>query len=179
MKLRDEPLLVLKYLKRRMIVTIMGSLVLLPMFFYGLFGHASRSTFELIMVQSSALIFISVAIPALIDMLLFGEKRLYKDRIVKVWKLIGARELKLAEVGLRCQNIMGVRKKGFFKQGRNPYWGWIPAMFRLTGISYSEMYADQGRVRRLNCLLAELSGRKIEEFEQTATIEKLIKGGQK
>jgi hypothetical protein len=56
------------------------------MFLYGLFVHDSRSTFELIMVKSGALIFLFVAIPALIDMLLLREIRLYKDRIVKAWK---------------------------------------------------------------------------------------------
>jgi hypothetical protein len=85
--------------------------------------------------------------------------------------------VKLAEVGLRCQNMMDVGKKGVFKQGRNQYWGWIPSMFLVTGIRYNEAFADQEKVKRPNSLLAELSGRKIEEFQQTGTMERMIKGG--
>ena len=73
----------------------------------------------------------------------------------------------------------GAGAKCFFKQGMNPYRRFFMAIFHSIGITYKEYLADQRKVRQLNSLLAELSGRKIEEFEQTGTIEKLIKGEQK
>lgn len=174
-KSADEPLFALKYMKRRMIVPLMGGLFFIPMEFYALFVHVSRSTFELIMVKSGAIIFLLIVIPALADMLLLKEIRFYKDRIVKTWKLASGRELQLAQVGLRCQELLGIGKKSFFEQGRNPYWGWLPAMFHISGISYNEQFADRKKVKQLNSLLAELSGRKVEEFEQTVTMDRLVK----
>lgn len=173
----DQPLLVLRYLKRRMIVPMMAVFILLPMEYYGLFVHVSRSTFELIMVKAGAIIFLLIVLPALADMLLFKEIRLYRDRIVKVWKLLGSREMHLAKVGLAYETdrLFGVGKKRFFAQGRNSVREWLLGTFHIAGISYKEHFADRGQVKQLNALLAELSGRKVEEFEQTGTMERLIK----
>jgi hypothetical protein len=172
----EEPLFVLKYLKRRMIVLIMGCLFIVPMEFYALFVHAARSTFELIFVKLGALLFLLLVIPGLLDMMLVKEIRLYKDRIVKVWRLIGRRELELAEAGLRCQSFptIGIGKKGFFKQGTNVFWGRLLATFFVTEIAYNEHFADRVEVEQLNRILGELSGRQPEEFEQTVEMERLI-----
>ena len=61
---------------------LMGGLFLIPMEFYALFVHVSRSTFELIMVKSGAIIFLLIVIPALYaDMLLLKEICLYNDGV--------------------------------------------------------------------------------------------------
>jgi hypothetical protein len=175
----NEPLFEFRYLRRRMIVTLMGCLILMPIFVYALFADAGPSTFKLVVGKCGALVFLAVTIPAILDMLLLKEIRLYKHKIVKVWNLIGVRELELARVGLRCQNVpeLGIGKKGFFRLGRNSVWCWIMDMFRITGISYNEQFADPIEVRKLNILLAELSGRSSDEFEQTVTMKRLIKDG--
>ena len=175
-KSADKPLFVLRYRKRRMIVPILGALFIVPIMFYGLFGHAAQSILEFVIVKTVPLGFLLLVIPALGDMLLVKEIRLYRNRIVKAWKLIGAREMELANVGLKSRSAptAGVGSKYFFTVDRKPYWGRLAAMFYITGITYQEHFADQKQVRQMNSLLAELSGRKVEEFEQTVTMERLI-----
>ncbi len=172
----DEPLFILKYQKRRMIVPIIGVLFFMPFIIYGLFVDISLSTLQLIMGKLCASLLLVIMLPFLVDMLLFEEVRLYRNRIVKTWKLLGERELALAKVGLMSQSwpTWGIGAKCFFEQGMSPYWRWLTAIFHSMGITYKEHFADRKKVKQLNSLLAELSGRRVEEFEQTVTMERLI-----
>jgi len=174
----DQPLFVLKYRKRRMIFPLLAALLfLMPITCYVLFVHVAQSTFEFILVNLCALLLLLLIAPFFADMLLFKEIRLYKDRIVKEWKLIGTQEQELAKAGLDSQSMptLGVGAKSFFEVGMNQWLRWLMAIFHSIGITYKEHLADRQQVKQLNSLLAKLSGRKVEEFEQTIQMEKLIK----
>jgi hypothetical protein len=150
------------------------------MCYFGLFVHVAKSALELIVAKSGALLFILLMVPALIEMLLVKEIRLYRDRIVKEWKLIGRRELKLAKARLVSKNMptLGIGAKHFYEQETHPGWHWLPDAPYKPGVFYGESFADRKKVKQFNSLLAELSGRKIEEFEQTGTMERLLKRGE-
>ena len=92
------------------------------------------------------------------------EIRVYKDRIVQVWWLLGSYELHLLHA--RLQVSAGRRGRVIALTDRN-----VPH-FRgfFKTVSYYDQLADPKDVKRLNLLLAELSGRKPEEFEQCGTI---------
>jgi hypothetical protein len=175
----DDPLFVLKYQKRKVIPMV----VLWLLFFgllgsYGLFGHVGRSTFDLIFARSIGFISLLICGAFVSETLLFKEIRLYRDRIVKAWKLIGTRELELAKVGLDSgMSISGYGAKYFFEQGMSRYWRGLAICFHSMGITYQEYFADEREVKRLNGLLAELTGRKVEEFEQMGRMERLIERG--
>ena len=177
MKSSDEPLFVLNDQKRKLILYIVGGLFLMLMVYFFLFVVAVSSTLDLIITKLGALLWLFILAPILVDMLLFKEIRLYGDRIVKEWRLVGSRELDLAEVGLISQSwpTWGIGAKCFFKQGMSPFWRLLIAVVHQIGITYKEHLADPTKVKKLNSLLAELSGRKIEEFEQTVTMERFVK----
>jgi hypothetical protein len=113
----------------------------------------------------------------------FSGIRLYRDTIVKIWNFIGRREVKLADARLRC-NAGKVFRFGRYKEGPfNKYMTIfdrrVPAaLSSIMGVSYDEKLADPGDVRKLNQLLAGLTGRKVEEFEQPRIrMERLIQEG--
>jgi hypothetical protein len=122
------------------------------------------------------LLYLFFGVPFVTEMLLFKEIQLYRDRIVKAWRLIGTKELKLSLVALdsRCSPKSGVGGKYFFQRGMSPYWRALMPYCYFSGITYQESFADKNEVKQLNSLLAKLSGRRIEEFEQTVTLEKFI-----
>jgi hypothetical protein len=168
-----KPLFVLKYLGYKRIIPISG--LVLCLFFFGL------STFVVPSIPfSSRLIvfcFFSLFLIRLIDLGLFKELQLYRNKIVKVWKLIGAREIELATARLRSfiSPTLGVRGKSITNQDMNVHWGWIFSVFLLGGISYLEHLADPRDVKELNGLLAEISARNTEDFEQTVVFDSIIK----
>jgi hypothetical protein len=145
--------------------------------YFGALVAVFSSTLDLVITKLAALLLFFIFAPFLVDMLLFKEIRLYRDRIVKEWRLVGSRELDLADVGLMSQgwSAMGIGAKCFFKQGMGPFWRFLMSFVHQIGITYKEHLADPKKVKQLNSLLAELSGRRIEEFEQTVTMEKFIK----
>jgi len=146
---------------------------------YGLFAHIGRSTFDLIFARSFGFLSLLICGAGVTEILLFKEIRLYRDRIVKAWKLIGTRELELAKAGLGSgMSISGYGTKFFFKQGMSTYWLIPMAFFHSMGITYHEYFADQRKVKQLNSLLAELTGRKVAEFEKMGTMKKLIERGE-
>jgi hypothetical protein len=174
----DDPLFVLKYQQRKVIPMVVLWLLLFGLLgTYGLFAHIGRSTFHLIFARSFGFLSLLICAAGVTEILLFKEIRLYRDKIVKAWRLIGTRELELAKAGLACgMSISGYGAKSFFEQGMSPYWLLPMTFFHSMGITYHEYFADESEVKRLNALLAELSGRKIEEFEQMLKMEKFIEG---
>jgi hypothetical protein len=103
------------------------------------------------------------------DLLLFKEIRLYRDRIVRVWKGIGERAIRLADARLSSNFRGGLRAKVICHQDTS----WLGAIAK--GVNYNEELADPKDVLNLNSLLAELSGRKVEEFEETTRLKTFIK----
>jgi hypothetical protein len=113
-----------------------------------------------------------------IDLTLSNDIRLYRDRIVKRWTLLGEREVRLANAKLIGYSRLGGGAKTFYNQESYPsfvLWRLLGTFFR-GGVCYSETLADPKDVKELNRLLAELSGRKVEEFERPRiSMPKLIK----
>jgi hypothetical protein len=93
--------------------------------------------------------------------------------------LLGAIEVKLANAKLTGYRRLGAGTKTFYNQESLPsfvLWALLGTFFR-GGICYTEHFADPKDVKELNRLLAELSGRKVEEFERSRILmPKLIKG---
>jgi hypothetical protein len=84
----DEPLFVLKYQKRKVIPAFVLLLLFVGLITLMLLVAARvRSTAELIFVRSFGLLFLLAWGSFVAEMLLFKEIRLYRDRIVKVWRL--------------------------------------------------------------------------------------------
>ncbi len=110
------------------------------------------------------------------DLALFSEIRLYRDRIVKRWNLLGEREVRLANAKLIGRGYSGRVEKMFFEQESSWLWA-LPGTFFREFVSYREELADPKDVKELNRLLAELSGRKVEELERPEiSMPKLING---
>ncbi len=162
-----EPLFVLKYRRSARLV-----LMVVMLFIIVFFAH-----FALVTIPRSAdskfhkvfeIFLIALVWPAAVyffcDQLMVREIRLYKDRIVQVWWLLGSYELLLRNARLRV--LPGHRGKVISLRDRN-----LP---RFTGlfkiVCYYDQLPDPKDVRRLNGLLAELSGRQIAEFEQYSAI---------
>jgi hypothetical protein len=126
-----------------------------------------------------------IVAPIFLDILLFREVRLYKDRMVKIWNYIGKREIKLADARLlsiadyaigdgrfKLRSYNKIMR--FFDRRTNVAWSYMPCM----GVFYNEMPADQDDVKKLNTLPADLTGRKVEEFEQPRIrMDRLIQEG--
>ena len=82
--------------------------------------------------------------------------------MVKVWKFMGVRTVKLQDASVDGRTLFIFSFKKIFNHSTNV----LIAPFR--GIFYDEYLADREDVRKLNSLLADLSGRKIEDFERMA-----------
>jgi hypothetical protein len=175
----DDPLVVLKYQKRKVIPMVVLVLIsLIPLGLYCLFAHVPRSTFDLIFARSIGFLLLLVQGAFIIEIILFKEVRLYRDAIVKIWKLLGTKELELSKAGLGSgMSIAHFGTKYFFKQGMRTYWLFPMAFFHSMGITYLEYFADERKVKQMNILLAELTGRKVAEFEKRGVMEKLIERG--
>jgi hypothetical protein len=178
-KSNGEPLCVLTYRTHWKIFTVfcVGFLV----FFFGVstFVLLARNTIHSLYNPVMGFFFLLFA-SRLIDILLFSEIRLYPDRMVKVWKLLGSKEIRLANARLRGGNMMGAGGKTLFNKDTNVYLGWLLRLFHLTGITYAEHFADPEAVKKLNTILADLSGRKVEDFEaRRISMDKLIEGDKK
>ncbi len=123
------------------------------------------------------LMYLFFCVPFVTEMLLFNEIRLYRDRIVKEWKLIGTKGLELAKLGLDCRSTskLGIGGKYFFEQGMSPSRRALAPYLYIIGITYQESFADREQVKQLNSLLAELSGRQVEELEKKGIMEPFIR----
>jgi hypothetical protein len=173
----DEPLFILKYRREKLIKRLMLFLCLLGLFGLGAFDVVDVT--DRLLVRVAGVIGLCISIPFFLDLLLFREVRLHKDRMVKIWNFIGKREVKLADARLRCYAVTNAI--GRFRFGPSTKYMFVSARWtnviwaEIVGISYDEMLADQDDVKKLNTLLADLTGRKVEEFEQPIIrIERLI-----
>jgi hypothetical protein len=176
----DEPLFVLKYRREKVIKR------LIPFFFFfyivgfGLFHkHPPRYMQVVGVITLSCLVFLFM------DILLFKKVLLYNDKMVRVGHLFGNREISLADAqlqgravvfGLGRLTIVHNKYKCFSQRGLIELWA------ETVGVSYYEMLADPDDVKKLNALLADLTGRRVEEFEQLSIrmdrlIERKDEGG--
>lgn len=159
----DEPLFILKYQRRKVIKRLIYFFPALFMAGLGTFDVRHPYGFTNLVLQVGSVFFLLVFILLFIDILFFDEVRLYKDRIVKVWKLLGERrriEIELANARLRGGAGLLTNVKRIFNQGTNRL------LASIKGVFYDESLADPRDVRELNGLLAHLSRRNVEEFEQ-------------
>jgi hypothetical protein len=72
---------------------------------YGLLGLAIALFFELISVFLSFRLILGI-----VDLIFFKEVRLYRDRMVKIWKFIGDRQIGLAQASLGSAS-QGIRAR--------------------------------------------------------------------
>lgn len=91
--------------------------------------------------------------------------------MVKVSRLLGDREIGLANAMLINMSGHPIRSKSICKQEAT----WFSAC--LKGISYYEDLPAPQDVKKLNHLLAALSGRMVRELKESPTLKPLIKGG--
>jgi hypothetical protein len=163
----DEPLFVLKYRRVQFIARLIPFFFIFFVLGYGAFDGPPP------LFQVLAVLGFLIYVPIFVIFLFFREVRLYKDRIVRVWYFLGRRQVKLADAQMKLSTgVIGPfnRFKTICDKRANVEWG------LFTGVSYNEKLADPNDVKRLNSLLAALTGRKVEEFEQgDAMIDNLIK----
>jgi hypothetical protein len=166
----DEPLFVLKYRREKVMKILIPALLPLALFGLGVFDVVDVP--NRLLLRVTGVIGLFIVVPFFLEGLLFREVRLYKDRMVKIWNCIGKREVNLADAGLlaTADDAIGVGRfklgpyskiKRFFDRRTNVAWSYMPCM----GVFYNELAADQDDVKKLNTLLADLTGRKVEEFE--------------
>jgi len=96
----DEPVFVLKYRSsiRAGIVFTFGFLIFY--FWVSILILPAHNLFHKFFLKPFFGIFSLIPLFQLIDLLLFKELRLYRDRVVKVWKLLGTAEIRLANARL-------------------------------------------------------------------------------
>jgi hypothetical protein len=178
-QLFEQPLFVLRYRRGNVFATmLLFSVVTIPL----LLGSfvISLKNFPEAMSLLGIVVLPLVTLGLIfwvMDTAFLKEIRLYKDRIVRVSKLIGAKEIKLANADLlvdsRDEDLRRsapVSKIIILKEGTGK---WLP---QVRGIVYDDRFADWEDRRKFKGLLAELSGGKIEDFEQTMLFsEKLVK----
>jgi hypothetical protein len=171
----SEPLFVLRYRRNlRAGIILAGSLLALFLGTMALVAHGTNAK-DLVLRASMGFI-VLLCLFWVIDLALFSEVRLYRDRIVKHWNLLGEREVRLANAKLKGRGYLGRVEKICFEQESSWLWVLLGTYFREF-VSYREELADPKDVKELNRLLAELSGRKVEEFERPEiSMPRLIKG---
>jgi hypothetical protein len=156
----DVPLYVLQYDGYKHAVRI-GFLSFCVVFFayvvYAALGM-DVSAWAVVMVSGMAGVAFIWSAFLLIEALLFKEIHLYPDRMVKVRKLLGTREIGLAHA--RCVGGSGVlgSPRCLCKQGTGSWIG------RLIGINYDEDLAADHDIAEMNGMLAELTGRRKQDF---------------
>jgi len=170
---QDEPLFVLKYRRSRVflwlvfylfVALLFGVCTLVPSLTKDGFVFALLGKFVFGLMSLFGLF-------QFIDLLLFKEIRIYQDRIVKVWKCIGARGIKLSDAGLTMAIPSGRLGRTVFNLGTKRYLRGITCIFWLDDLACPK------EVKKLNSLLAHLSGIKLKEIEWPVPLKKLFKEG--
>lgn len=173
LKLHVDPLFVLKYKRSRVLlwlfiyafyVLFFAIIALMPV---GHKGEIALPALKILVCGSVSLVMLF----QLIDLFLFREIRVYEDRIAKVWKWIGVKEIGLASAFLTESVPGGWRARTICPPDTKWY------VRGIKGIFYYQDLADPRDIKRLNILLAYLSRRRIQEFEDTTTTRRLIKDG--
>jgi hypothetical protein len=160
----DEPLLVVQYHGYKQV----WRLVLLLLFtaFWGgfvLLGLRSNDEHALvgIIIECGAWLLLLVLIYGLIRTLLVGQIRLYRDRMVQTRKLMSDIEVRLADASYLCSNV-----PRSFMRVVNIFVGKNTWRSRRRGIIYEENMMAAKDVALLHRVLADLTGRKVSDFEQ-------------
>ena len=172
----DRPLFVLRYRRGQRLLRIdvwslacllwLGFALAIPFVMkHGFFEFALAFSFELI-----SIFLLSRLIFEIVDLIFLKEVRLYQDRIVKAWKFGGEREIVLAHARLE-KTFGAIRAKTIYDPDTN--WFLRP----VKGVLYYEDLPAPKDAKKLNYLLAALSGRKPREVEEAVVIEKLIGAG--
>jgi hypothetical protein len=169
----DEPLCVLRYRgSRKFLLTIFsffGSI------FFGIFALAPIGGPIFYPVKTLLFGFMTILVVLrLIQLNYFKEIRLYNEKIVQVWRG-GTTEVFLANAGLKCAQTRLGNIKIIFDQEAKIYSGIRFPFFFWKTVFYEEPWADPEDVRKINQLLADLSGRKVQDLEWSH--DKLIKVG--
>ncbi|MBI4964086.1 MAG: hypothetical protein HY913_12475 [Desulfomonile tiedjei] len=173
----DEPLFVLRYRKFHVLLRAFCFAVL-ALFLGGMsFIPPYTGPLDLLFRPFSVFLFL-VFILSLIDLLLFKEVRLHKDRIVLVRRFTGQIGIDLGKLRL-VNTSTGMARKSFFKQDASYLLAWIFSVFLFRGFSYYEDLADPQDARKLNAFLALMSGRKSTELNQPGMMFRFIKEGAK
>jgi hypothetical protein len=163
-----EPLFVLRYVKYKVILRLILASCFLAFLGGGTVLIASKSSPGTALADLDWLLYVlggavisAIILIDIVDLLFFEEIRVYKDRVVKVWGLglLGAREVKWADARFEGYTMPPFNHKRIYLQHGNTMWSWI------TGVTYDEYLTDRQEARTLNRILAELSGRNVQEFE--------------
>jgi hypothetical protein len=178
MKPHDEPLFVLRY-RWSMRAGLISIYALIIWFAWFVILADPAKTYVDQLLFRPLLVFASlISLCQLMDLLLFREIRLYRDRIVKVRKFIGSREMKLENARLEA---VGLRNDGsvksFFGHNPSPCRRLLHALYPIGAIRYFERLATPQDVEELTRHLAHVSGRNVDEFRGPhIEMSKLIKG---
>ncbi len=169
----DEPLFVLKYRSRKIIRRLILFFIPFYIIWFALFHENPPLLMKVVCVLT-----LSIFGSMFLDILFFREVRLYEDRMVKIWNFLGKTEVTLADARLRCTAVAigkaGPHNKYMCMSNRQTNLVWSS----ILGVTYDEMLADPDDVKKLNTLLADLTGRRVEEFEQPRIrIDRLIQEG--
>jgi hypothetical protein len=161
----EEPLFVLKY--RGIKVFWRAITIALGVAFLGLiiFAVPTEGTPVLLFKAFLGLLGLG-AILFVAQLASFRELRLYNDRIVKV-QVSGDTTIELANAKISGGNGSGGRMISITNQDMKISQGWVARLSMGKGLIVFEAgLADPEDVKRLNVLLAYLSGRPIGEFER-------------
>jgi hypothetical protein len=166
----DEPLFILKPQGTRRLMGLLAFCIVLlgfALLIYALFPSLGAIV-SLVIILGGLLLLPIVLL--MFESLLVQEIRLYRDRIVKFWKLIGVSEILLKEARLEgSAHVLGGTKitigRGT-KKNKRPF----------ANIAYIEGMFSKEDMSMFYRLLAELSGRETAEFERdTIRMERLVK----
>lgn len=162
-KQEGKPLFVLKYRGYKVFLRAISYSGAASVFAAAAFVSGPRVThtgldllgFVLFQIIASFIVFLGIYL--VVDMVLLKGIRIYKDRIVRVWNLPGPVEFATAR---HAGFTSLISHKFFFDKATNRF------VRLFTGVFYDESLADAEEIKKLNRLLAELSGRNVEEFER-------------
>jgi hypothetical protein len=169
----DEPLLVLKYQRYKVVLRIVLYSVLALICGIAVFvvpaTFSNRVFGVLLAIVAHGFPFMAF-IFLIIDMLLFKEVRLYRDRIVRVRRSLGEREIKLARAWLMSFKYPLSSFKYIVDQDAKRF------LDKFKEVVYDEYLADWKEVEKLNSLMADLTGRRVEDFQKAGvtTLGRLI-----
>jgi len=150
------PLKVLQPLLRVVWCTLIGILTALAVFATAMTEEFGFKVLFVIVVGSFG---VGAAALLVIDIVLFNEVRLYSDRIVKIWKFLDPVEVRFVNARLDGIRVpVGSRRRIFDINTSR-------LMALIKGVCYDESLVDTEDVGKMNSLLADLSGRRVKEFE--------------
>jgi len=176
MKSDDELLFVVKYQSYKVFLrvvwcTLIGILTGLAVFATAMTEQFGFKVLFVIIVGSFG---VGAAVFLVIDTILFNEVRLYSDRIVKIWKIIDPVEVRFENARLDGIWVPVGSRKRIFDINTSKL------MAIIKGVCYDESLVETEDIGKMNSLLADLSGRRVEEFEQiTITMDPLVKEGKR